>query len=50
VRTYIAEKLREFLAEEDFLDAIPGYLLPDSASQARVVIVLDRLKALATLD
>jgi predicted nucleotidyltransferase len=35
------------LKERDFLDALPGHLLPDAASQARSVLVIDRLKAIA---
>lgn len=36
VRTYIAAEVRKLLATHEFLDALPGYLLPDEASQARV--------------
>jgi hypothetical protein len=34
------------LAAPEFLDALPGYLLPDAASQARISTVLGRLEAL----
>jgi hypothetical protein len=37
------------LAAPEFLDALPGYLLPDAASQARISTVLGRLEALALL-
>ena len=33
--------------KRDFLDALPGHLLPDAASQARSIMVIDRLKAIA---
>lgn len=49
VRTYIAAEVRKLLATSEFLDALPGYLLPDEASQARVSILLDRLKKIAAL-
>jgi predicted nucleotidyltransferase len=34
------------LKERDFLDALPGHLLPDAASQSRSVLVINRLKAI----
>lgn len=49
VRTYIAAEVRKLLPTSEFLDALPGYLLPDEASQARVSILLDRLKKIAAL-
>jgi len=47
VRAYIAAEIRKLLAIREFLDALPGYLLPDQASQARVSILLERLKKIA---
>jgi hypothetical protein len=47
VRAYIAAETRKLLAIREFLDALPGYLLPDQASQARVSILLERLKKIA---
>lgn len=49
VRAYIAAEIRKLLAVREFLDALPGYLLPDPASQARVSILLERLKKIAAL-
>jgi hypothetical protein len=49
VRAYIAAEIGKLLAIRKFLDALPGYLLPDEASQARVAILLDRLKKIAAL-
>jgi hypothetical protein len=34
------------LADRDFMEALPGHLLPDAASQQRVRIVVDRLQQL----
>jgi hypothetical protein len=49
VRAYIAAEIRKLLAVREFLDALPGYVLPDPASQARVSILLERLKKIAAL-
>jgi hypothetical protein len=47
VRAYIASELRSLLANPDFIDALPGFLLPDAANQARRVILKERLQALS---
>lgn len=49
VRTYIASEIKKLLAIGSFVDALPGYLLPDAASQARISTVLERLKQIAGL-
>jgi hypothetical protein len=49
VRAYIATEVRKLLATNAFLDALPGYLLPDPASQNRVSILLERLKKIAAI-
>jgi len=49
VRAYIAAGIRKLLAIPEFLDALPGYLLPDQTSQARVSILLERLKKIAAI-
>jgi hypothetical protein len=49
VRAYIAAEIRKLLAIPGFLNALPGYLPPDQASQARVSILLERLKKIAAL-
>jgi hypothetical protein len=49
VRAYTAAEIRKLLGIRQFLDALPGYLLPDQASQARVSILLERLKKIAAL-
>lgn len=35
VRAYVAQAIRKLLREQRFIDALPGYLLPDEANQAR---------------
>jgi hypothetical protein len=49
VRNYIVIEITKLLATPAFVDALPGYLLPDQASQARISILLERLKKIATL-
>jgi predicted nucleotidyltransferase len=49
VRRYVAEELQRLLDTPAFLEALPGHLPGDTASQARLPLVRDRLKALASL-
>ena len=49
IRIYIAAEIRKLLVIREFLDALPGYLLPDQASQSCVSILLERLKKIAAL-
>lgn len=49
VRSYMASELHQLLARRDFIDALPGFLLPDSASQGRHRLLMDRLAAMAGL-
>ncbi len=46
LRAYIRAEISKLLAKAGFLDALPGYLLPDAASQARVSIVIQRFEEL----
>jgi hypothetical protein len=39
VKIFLSKKFGEFLNYRSFLDALPGHLLPDSASQQRVPIL-----------
>lgn len=47
LRTFLSETFTAFLANEAFLESIPGHLLPDPGNQARYAIVLDRIKQIA---
>ncbi len=49
VRSYIAAHIRRLLETDQFLDALPGYLLPDEASQGRIGILLARLGEISKL-
>jgi len=44
VRTYIGSQIPNLIANPAFADALPSCLLPDEASQARITILLERLK------
>jgi len=47
VSTYIASEAGKLLGTRAFVDALPGFLLPDSASQDRVPLLVERLRTLA---
>ncbi len=49
VRVYIASDIHSLLDNPDFAEALPGFLLPDAASQERRGIVEERLRVLAGL-
>ena len=49
LRAYLRDELSNLLASQEFQDALPGYLLPDAATQARIPIVLRRLDTLASM-
>ena len=49
VRSYIAAGTKRLLEVDSFIDALPGYLLPDAVSQARIGLLLERLNAIAIL-
>jgi hypothetical protein len=49
VRSYIAAAVSELLETSAFIDALPGYLLHDAASQARITIVLERLTEISQI-
>ena len=51
LKRYIAAEMNTLLHEPHFIDALPGYLLPDAISQRRIRILLRRLQELtATLN
>ena len=47
VKMFLSASFCEFLSKDEFLDAIPGHLPPDRASQARLPYVMGRLKEIA---
>lgn len=50
LRRYIADEINKLLGEGAFLDALPGQLPSDSASQARLPELLRRLRSIAALE
>ena len=46
LRRFVGEAVGALLAEPRFLDALPGYLLPDAANQARIAQLVGELHAL----
>jgi hypothetical protein len=49
LRAYIHTEIKSLYNMAGFLDALPGYLLPDPISQSRISFVLQRLEELASL-
>jgi hypothetical protein len=47
LRTYIAREFRKLLSTPQFVEALPGHLPGDQASQARIPSVLSKLEALS---
>jgi hypothetical protein len=47
LRAFLADAVRGLLAASRFLDALPGYLAPDAASQTRIVSLSAKLDALS---
>ena len=49
LKDFIIKSLQGFLEDELFLDALPGHLLPDQASQGRRSIIMERIKKIVEL-
>ncbi len=49
LRSAIAVDVAGLLDSSRFRDALPGYLLPDAASQARVPLLIERLRMISRL-
>lgn len=50
LRDYLADSLARLLRTPDFVEALPGHLPPDQASQRRLQLVMKRIEALARID
>jgi hypothetical protein len=46
LRQYLSREFTALLSNRDFMDVLPGYLLPDAASQQRLGIVVTRIQQL----
>ena len=49
LKDFIIKSFQGFLADELFLEALPGHLLPDQASQGRRSIILKRMEQIVEL-
>ena len=49
LRSYIADVIGQMMKAQQFIDALPGYLLPDLASQARINQLLVKLTHMSEL-
>ncbi|MHB1348709.1 MAG: hypothetical protein ACYCYR_02440 [Desulfobulbaceae bacterium] len=49
LRAHLARRFRELLENPDFREALPGNMPTDAASQARVPIIVQRMRTIATL-
>ena len=47
LRQYLSDEFSTLLADRNFMEALPGHLLPDAASQQRLRIVLHRIEQIA---
>jgi hypothetical protein len=47
LRMFLGQAFSEFLRSRDFLDALPGHLFPDPASQQRIPLLMERVRAIA---
>jgi predicted nucleotidyltransferase len=50
LQQYLSEEFSALLAARAFLEALPGHLLPDAASQQRIGIVMDRMRQMIAKD
>jgi hypothetical protein len=44
LQQYLKDEFSALLSERDFLESLPGHLLPDAVSQQRLRIVMDRMR------
>lgn len=49
LQSYIAKMFKAWLQNRDFINALPGLLAPDIASQERLPIVLSRMKSITKI-
>jgi len=49
LRAYLAAQFQNFLTNDLFIESLSGHLLPDKASQARLPILLERIREIADM-
>ena len=50
IKRYLADQFKLLLEKDEFLDALPGHLPPDEASQQRLPIVENRMRQIADIQ
>lgn len=50
LRNYVIQGISNLLAEEEFVEALAGFLPPDSASQKRIPLLMSKLQKIAELE
>ena len=50
IKSYLADQFKQLLENDEFLDALPGHLPPDQASQRRIPIVEDRMTQIVEMQ
>jgi len=50
LRSYLGSTFAAWLVLDGFLDGLPGLLLPDPGSQARVPVILDRMRHITSIE
>ena len=50
LREYLAKEMRALIEAPDFMDALPGHLPGDAASQAKLPRLIEKLHLLAGID
>lgn len=48
LQVFLSEQFRQWLQNDDFLDALSGHLLPDAASQGRLPLIRHRIQNIAS--
>jgi len=50
LKNFLSRTFRKLLVEEEFRESLPGHLLPDRASQARLPLLIKRLQEIAVMS
>jgi predicted nucleotidyltransferase len=50
LKGFLSQTFRELLADDAFLETLPGHLSPDRASQARLPLLIKRLRKIAKMS
>lgn len=45
LKSYLAQRFEKLLKTREFIEALPGHLPPDEASQSRIPIIMRRMRS-----